>query len=211
MALPATDSFTDTTGTQLADHGTSWTQNIGLHDIISNACAPDAIGENLAHWNADTFANDQYAQATVISLDAGGKNGVAVRVAASAGDGYALEFDTSTIKIVRLDAGVITELGASFTIPSSTDKIRLEISGTILDYLLDTGSGFVSQGTRTDSTFSSGSAGVAGRGNTGSALIDDWEGGDLAAGSGRIMSSLANRGGLAGIGGIAGDGGGLAG
>ena len=34
---------------------------------------------------------------------------------------------------------------------------------------------------------------------------------DAAGGSGRIMSSLANRGGLAGVGGIAGKGGGLAG
>ena len=183
-ALPATDSFTDSNGTHLADHGTSWTQNNGIHDIISNACSPDDLADNLAHWNADSFANDQYAQATVVGLHSVAKIGVAVRVAAAAANGYGLIYNNSNIRIVRSDTGTFTTLGATFTVPSATDKIRLEISGTTLDYLLDTGGGFVSQGTRTDATYSSGSAGVAGEGNSGSASIDDWEGGDLAGGGG---------------------------
>ncbi len=89
MALPATEAFTNSNGTQLTTHSSNWTLNSGDFDIQSNALSPDAAStENGAHWNADTFDDDQYAQATLVDQFNSRTIGVAVRCHATADTYY---------------------------------------------------------------------------------------------------------------------------
>ena len=89
MALPATDAFTGTNGTALTTYSANWTYNKGTFGIHTNAlcCTVDGF-DAAAHWNADTFGNDQYARATVTAIDSLAYVGVAVRCHASAETWY---------------------------------------------------------------------------------------------------------------------------
>lgn len=184
MALPATESFTDTTGTALTTHSASWSLNIGDFSIQSNELAANGVlAADLcaARWNADAFPSDQYAQATLSSKGAviNARIGVGVRIATDGSANYYglyYDDDASETTMFKVIAGVWSAIGAVFAGNRIVgDVLRLEIVGTTLQYFLNG----VSQGTRTDSDLSSGSAGVVGRGLTTGHRIDNWEGGSL--------------------------------
>jgi len=181
MALPATDSFTDSNGTQLTAHSSDWTLNSGDFDIQSNACAPDAGGELGAHWNADVFDDDQYAEGEIKAVAANRAIGVACRCATNASENYYGWYSTSSNSYVfKVVADSWTSLGSGSAF-SASDVIRLEVSGTTLTPMV----GGVEEdppGAQTDATFESGSAGVSGYNDSVDARIDDWEGGDLGGG-----------------------------
>jgi hypothetical protein len=188
MALPATETFTDTNGTALATHNASWTVNSGSFVVQDNGCCPTGSGvENLARWNADTFNNDQYSQCVAAILATGGvQAGVAVRVSTSGAEtAYGCYWDNTTAYIFKNVAGTWEQLGATVTPPTAGQLVRLEVSGTTLTLKYD-GS---TQTTRTDSAISSGAAGLAGYSSGGSGYLDDWEGGNLSAGGGTPPSS----------------------
>ncbi len=183
MALPATDAFTDTDDTALTAHGTSWTANAGALRIFENRLEGNSASANCAaHWNADVFANDQYAFITITELN-GPLLGVCLRAHASAETYYRLMANENDVEIAKFITGTETLLGAGFAGVGSGDKIKLEIVGTTLEYFKDTGGGWVTQGTRSDSAISSGSAGVAGTDadNSFPTTADDWEGGNLGS------------------------------
>lgn len=180
MALPATDTFTGSNGTQITAHSGSWTLNAGDFDIQSNALAPDSGGNECgAHWNADTFDDDQYAEATYVAGQALFATGIAVRCHASAATYYGFYIDPfsgTNSYLFKQVAGSWTQIGSNIGNPATSSVIRLEAEGTTLR-VIDDGSTIR---TSTDSSISSGYAGVAGYGDTTGARIDNWEGGNLA-------------------------------
>jgi hypothetical protein len=191
MALPATDSFTDSNGTALTSHSANWTQNNGAFDIQSNALAPNNSGdESGAHWNADAFDNDQYAEgvATGFAGNDGIAIGLAVRCHASADTYYGFYGDSysgSGSYLFKMVSGTWTQIGDTGANWEDGDTVWLEVEGTTLTPKVN-GSTDPDIGAQTDSSIASGSAGLSGYNDGAANLIDDWEGGNLGAGPGGI-------------------------
>ena len=125
--------------------------------------------------NADVFGDDQYSEFT---LAAEGSPATYVGPACrlnSSGNGYG--FLSGNNAIYRLDAGVFTSIGTTSATWAATDVIRMEALGDVIT-IYQNG---VSVGSATDSTYSSGSAGLLGSPTTGVG-IDLWEGGNLGGG-----------------------------
>jgi hypothetical protein len=184
MGLPATDSFTDTNGVQLTSHSSDWTLNAGDLDVQSNALAPDDAGDSMAHWNADAFDDDQYAQATVVAISGSVWIGVSVRAHASAHTGYCYSGDDDEREISKFVAGSYTSISyygsGGFSV---NDDIRIEAESTTITPVLNASTD-TNVGAQTDAAISSGSAGVCGYSDSEDSRIDDWEGGDLGGGGG---------------------------
>jgi hypothetical protein len=180
MALPATDTFTGTDYTALQTYSASWSISAGGFQIFTNSVFGTGGTDNLAYWNADAFNADQYSQAVAsTNVGTGVYMGVAVRASAST-NGYVFYFDSSTGYISSIVGGAETVLGSTITAPAEGVEVRLEVSGTTLEVFYND----VSQGTRTSSAHSSGSAGIYGYGTSASAhRVDAWEGGNLGAAS----------------------------
>lgn len=193
MSLPATDAFTDTTGTLLTAHGTSWTDNNGRFDIESNQICNDAgtlMATVASHWNADVFNNDQYGQLVVSRTGTGDffYLGPSVRCASGATVTFYFFWNgPDENRLGKVVAGTETQIGASGTswVPSNGSLTqRLEVSGSTLTPLIN-GSTTGTPGVQTDASIASGSAGIAGWSfNSGNRLFtqgDNWEGGNLGA------------------------------
>ena len=183
-ALPATDAFTDDDWTGLTTHSANWTLNGGGFDIYSNQVSPANVSDNSgAHWNAESFADDQYAEIVLSTTTTGFIYiGAAVRVASGATETYyGFYANSSDTKLVKLVAGSETQLGSDGAGLSADDVVRIEASGTTITPLVND----VEQdppGAQTDATIESGSGGICGYGANTTVLGDDWEAGDLAAG-----------------------------
>jgi hypothetical protein len=194
-ALPATDSFTTGSDQALTTYSSSWTINQGNFIVLaaSDDCASDDAGDTSAHWNADSFNADQYAEATISAIGAARYIGVSVRNAASAATFYSWVGDSGDASYLsKYVAGSYTDLGSGNTF-SASNVIRLEAEGTTITPYIN-GSTTGTPGAQTDSAISSGSAGVGGAG--GSAYvsrIDDWQGGNLRSGQfGAVVQSGTN-------------------
>ena len=156
MALPATDSFTNSNGTALQSHNSNWTINVGAFDIQSNGCHPNSSAtEEMAHWSGDSFDADQYSDATWVDGAAFTYVGVAARVAASAHTGYEFVSDSNDASYFgKFVSGSYTEFSSGAVFDAS-DVVRIEADGTtIAAYLND-----VEWDSTTDSAISNGSAG----------------------------------------------------
>ena len=186
MALPASDSFTGTNGTGLTSYSASWTYNYGsgTHlQIQSNGVfcsrASDAA---TARWNADTFNADQYAQVTMAAVGNGGYYGPAVRISTSGADTcYYIEVDSSDGSyLFKTVSGSGTQLGSTAGTAANADVWRLEASGTTITPKKN-GSTTGTPGAQTDSSISSGAAGLHAWGTATGSRMDDWSGGNLGA------------------------------
>src|SRR6185437_1448948 len=131
--LPATDSFTGTNGSALS---ASWTANHGTFNIQNNsACIASAGSTEMAHWNADTFANDQYAQGNIsLSGTSGDFVGLGVRIAAAAETGYVFQCQgpqgaVNGCTLYRGSAGSYTQLG-QWTSPTTGDLMQITVTGS---------------------------------------------------------------------------------
>lgn len=186
MALPATATFTATNGVQvnsLADwDGCAAGVNGDGLDIQTNAAQADLAGRTHGDWwVSDTFANNQYSQATVVGIATGVYVGVGVRMSGTSGSQdlsgylfYGTDTDSGLDKYVdgaydsTLDTGIAFEAG---------DIIRIEISGNAITCKING----ATELSYTDSTspITSGAAGICAYAD-GASQIDDWEGGDLS-------------------------------
>ena len=184
MALPATDNFNGTTGDALTTYSSNWTINDGGFDIQSSAVAPDAAGgDHCAHWNADTFDDDQYSEITRVAVGTTWF-GVTVRASTSAADTFYIYRASSSAKeLNRVLVGARITLASDATGVSVNDVQRIEAEGTTITPMLN-GSEDTGVGAQTDSSISSGAAGIGGFGNSTTTRGDDWEGGDLGGGGG---------------------------
>jgi hypothetical protein len=182
MSLPATDNFNRADG----GVGANWTalQNSGAvasgHEVASNQVRGAASGFCYSRWNADVFNADHYSQAVGVNIATGFYLGPMVRMPASgAVEGYWWMVNAGgTGTLYRVDGGLFTSVQASVPLPADASVVKLTATGTGLA-LYDDG---VQVGTTaTDATYASGSAGICNLRDVPIALMDDWEGGNMAA------------------------------
>jgi len=181
----ATESFTNTNGTELFTHSASWQIANALSSdfvIDSNALrTPFNRGITLAAYYAGTFAADQYAEAKITQVgSASQRMGVAVR--AGAGSAYVLQAGSSGWVLAKLVNYGYVELGTGAWTLSAGDVVRVEASGTTITAKRN-GSTVT---TVTDASHASGNPGVSGEGSAASGtytLLDDWVGDDLTSAS----------------------------
>lgn len=168
-----TDNFNRADENPLAGN---WTTPAGQFQIFSNQLyTASGVTSHYAYWNANTFANNQYASLKVITVSANWQSiGPAVRIQNTGANGYYVSWhDTNVLTLFVTVAGTDTSLGTSTAV--ATDVIRIEASGTSISVKKN---GSVVIGPVTDSNFSSGKAGVGGSGGA-AGVADDWAGGDL--------------------------------
>ena len=196
MALPATDNFTGSNGTQLTTYSGSWTLNTGDFDIQTNALAADSSGnESGAHWNADSFGNDQYAIITLAAVSSA-YVGPAVRCAASGATYYGWSISNYDAYGFKQVSGTWTQLYNNGTAGAASNTMRIEAEGTSIRFIKNGSTLY----TATDSAIGSGSSGVSGYGDSSTCRMDDWEGGNIGAaaitgtGSGAILFSASSAG-----------------
>lgn len=182
MTLPATDTFTGTNGTALTTYSANWVLNFGNFAITSNAIRGNSASNiSMAHWQADTFANNQYAQGTISSFSGAGSIGVAVRCASGAtATGYVFYTDTGSSYLFKYVAGSFTQLATGSALANG-NTMRLEVSGTTLSAFVN--GALWNSTTYTDSSISTGYAGLGAYSNVTTMSLDSWEGGNLATDS----------------------------
>lgn len=192
MALPATDNF------NRASLGANWTQRRSFDGdvlIVTSTHAQGGFPDAQATWNADTFPDDQYAQAklaawgTVYAQWAG----PVVRMTGSKPTStdtrsfYAYEaYDgggATEHRIRKLVSGTQTVIWSEATTAfANGDTLRLEVQGTTLRAYRN---GSLVR-TETDSSLTSGEAGVTAGADVG---LDDFEAGALTAAGGQAPRS----------------------
>ena len=156
MALPFSDSMTDTNGTNITTHDSGYTVLEGACDIQSNTAQGNAAGYNFIAWTADTFEDDQSSEA-IIDFDvedAAIATGPSVRLATGT-DGYSYTSTGATTGLYRFDNTSGTALGGAGSSWADTDEVRLEMVGSAVEAFLND----VSDISETDSTYTSGDAG----------------------------------------------------
>jgi hypothetical protein len=98
MSLPATDTFTSASDQALTTYSSSWTNNHGAFQVLGatdDVKSNTSSDETCAHWNADAFGNDQYAQVKITAVSGDTPMGPAVRCYASANTYYGYYGDSS--------------------------------------------------------------------------------------------------------------------
>jgi hypothetical protein len=170
----ATDNFA-TSSVYLSSYP-NWTTTEGSFYVSSpNHLQPSGAAQDLAFWNANSFPNNQWAQATIVAL---GTEFIGVAVRVSTGShGYDCVAGPSSVAI-RLHNGVGTDTtlwtGAAFT---PGDVMYCSASGTTIT-LTETGASPQTHGV-TDATLASGSAGLGGYSSDVATLLSNFSGGSL--------------------------------
>lgn len=188
MTLPATDAFTAASDAALQTYSANWTISAGAFQVLaaSDVVCPYSNGvESGAFWNADAFAANQYAQGALTGIvDSGSAIGVAVRCTAG-GNYYGLYYGAGAgggLYLFKMVGGAWIEIAsATVGIWSVGDVIRLEVEGTTLTPKRN-GVLIAAIGTKTDSSLSSGAAGLSGYDALSECNLDNWEGGNLGGG-----------------------------
>lgn len=163
--------------------GSNWTSLGGAGTISSNQYAcPGTAG--LDYYNGGTPGAACFTQITArTNVASANYHGPLLRLDTGVFNWYEVNWDTGNARVNRVDGGVGTLLGGTFTPPSSGDVVRLEMrSSTISVYYNDT-----LQVTRTDSTYSAaGRSGLIALGTSG--RLDDFATGTLPTISGATPS-----------------------
>ena len=169
MALPASDAFTSAGDSTLQAYSASWTINSGAYSVngTDDEAFPNASSDCIAHWNADTFGNDQYAEVVFGNLGTYW-SGAGVRAAVSAASTYGFWTDGSgaNTELFKIVTGTWTQLGSSGSVAwAAGNTLRIEASGTTITPYRN-GSVYSSIGAQTDSALSSGYGGMTGWGQS---------------------------------------------
>lgn len=189
MALPKTETFTDSDATLLDAHDANWVfvDDGGPFDsewtITSNSAYSSKSAQAQCWWAGDTFDDDQYAEAEVVAIDDSvtGQFGVCCR---SDTGGTTRTYYFFTFRnfaggsqiLGKVVAGTETVLDSTSGDLSVNDIIRIEAEGTTIRALVND-SEILSV---TDSSISSGAAGLAATNMTVTGnRLDNWEGGNL--------------------------------
>lgn len=191
MAFPTTgllDNFNRSNESPLGNGdwtGPLWSGDPEMELNSNQAQAESAFGNS--YWSAATFGADVEVFVTWATVSSGIQLYLRVASPGTSGiDGYYVEANSGDgdYKIVRVDNESETQLGSvisgSF---SNGDRLGAEmISDTITAYL-DTGGGFSSAGSRTDSTYSA-AGNIAILGYATGDVVDDFSGGTVVVGGG---------------------------
>jgi hypothetical protein len=190
----ATDNFNRI---DAADIGATWDvmTTETAFEIASNAAAPQNPSADCGEtYNGVTFANNQYSQVTLAnSVSTGGAGtgvGVTVRASAVARTYYRVVCASAGTELGVMNAGSYTALKSDATAWTVGDTVRLEVSGTSLT--VKRNGSTISALSTTDSAIASGRAGIANSGISSAGVrVDDWDGGDLVAGSSSVSPSVS--------------------
>ena len=131
MALPASDAFAGSG----ALNSTNWTEYSAGWSTLSGVAEATAGIPSMAFWKLDAFANDQYAQVTMGTLDVGTDtgSGPAVRCLADGSCIFAQTSTTETRLYQRSGASTYTQLGSTITDATriqSADTCYIQVVGT---------------------------------------------------------------------------------
>lgn len=178
----ATDNFNRADAANL---GANWSDsvesiaNAANADIVSNQAVNDLDHDNDNFWNANSFANNQYSQITVKTIDSGTDAFSGVLVRGNASDYVFAQMNkfSARYQMYWYNGGAYTSLGTYDVVPAVNDVLRLEAIGTTFNFYLN---GILRITATNGSAPSSGSPGfiVSGSTDAGNAL-DDWSGGDI--------------------------------
>lgn len=171
FSLPATDSFSS--GAALS---ASWTEIQNSFGVSGGVATGNNSNYNIAKWTADAPSVDHYVQAKLMTT---AYPSVCVRMAGTSlatFDGYCLmrRVDETNAHLYRYDDGTPTQLGADFGTMSDSTVGKLAVSGTTLTVYY----AGVSQGTRSDATYS-GTSTTGGILSFAAGQFDDFEIGDV--------------------------------
>lgn len=197
MSILATDDFNRANN---ADLGANWTVNTGesAWKIVSNSAeptTPSGAGDHSERYTGITWPNNQYVQAKVVAANGGSDSndegvGISLRCASGARTYYRVIIcdgsSTNNVGISKQIAGSYTNLGFRSQTFAANGVLYAEIVGTTLQVKwngTNLGASF------TDSSIASGSPGVSLSSNLFTAILDDWEGGDLSAAIGSLLRS----------------------
>lgn len=199
MALPATDTFLQSTGStqSIAVYG-SWAVLEGGFNVRSGVGRAEGTGGtyNTARWTADTFDADQYAIVTLDAPASATYPGPAVRCQSGANTSYHCEVDNGgTLYVSKNLAGTQSTLTTRTLSVANGDRVKLEVSGggatvTLRVYhaLAASPNTFTQLGADvTDSSspiVTAGAAGIFQYSASTSTGIAAWEGGNLGGGGG---------------------------
>lgn len=195
MGVIATDNFNRANETPLSGGG-NWSLSFGDNpwDLSGNVVVPRFLSQDcIMHYTAGTWPNDQYSKADLtVTATVGGDQGVGltVRGTTAATTYYRAVADhaaSSNVSIAKMVAAVHTTLTSGTFTWTDGATWELRVQGTTLTFICN-GTTVL---TTTDSAIASGKPGIALSSNVTAASIDNWEGGDFAAGGGAKKRMLA--------------------
>lgn len=185
-SVVATDNFNradGALGANWSEAASAYTDNVPV--IASNQAKSGGEGsyDNAVFWNANSFANAQYAKAVISTLPSSGTSLMGVTVRSSASDyvlcQYKRDSGSNKNRLYWFNAGAYTAIALQNTTTfASNDTIELEADGSTFTMY------------KNGTSILSGSNGSAP--STGSAgftmydldeRLDDWEGGDMVSAS----------------------------
>ncbi len=185
MSVLATDNFNRSNINPLDGSWTNGGNGGIIFQIVSNQVTPVAPLDRdcWSYYNGVTWPNDQYSQAVCFTGSGGGGQGPGLVVRQDSNIAvstrYRLAVSTAGVNNVELAkaiAGVFTLIWDRTTSLSSGDAAKLEAQGTTLRAYIN---GSQLGADATDSSISSGKAGLFYSSTESSAAIDNWEGGDF--------------------------------
>lgn len=164
----------------LGDYSLSWIPNgeqSGIQ-VESAVVYPNSDIDTGYHWQDSTFGDDQFAQVVVAASAPDLFIGPAVRMDAGSLATYYGYYASSTARyLIKSVDGVITQLGSTTTSGvAATDVLRLEIIGNRLTPFKN-GVKDTAVGAHTDTTLTTGSAGLAALGIGTGTSLSSWEAG----------------------------------
>lgn len=185
-SVVATDDFNRADGglgANWSEAATAYTDNQPV--IVSNEVKSGGEGsyDNASYWNANSFANDQYAKARISALPASGTSLMGVMVRGNGTDycfnQYKRDSGSNKSRIYWFNAGAYTAIALQNTTTFATnDTIELEVEGTT--YTMYKNGVSILSGSNASAP-SSGSAGLTVYDLD--ERLDDWEGGDMVSAS----------------------------
>lgn len=192
-----TESFTGSSGTDLADLGTGWTRADGSNGMAqingSNQLKANTTDSSGALYYIDTGTADHYAQHVTkkLSWSSSIPFGSVVRGVDRSNYIGARVVTGSGAELYKRVSGTFTLVGSYSYTPALDDVVKLEISGTSVTCYVNGVSrvtGTVSDGVFTGVT----KAGLVPRGSTGDPWLDDWECTSSGGGGGVVGPLLGN-------------------
>ncbi len=210
MAQFASDSFTGTSGTELAAYSANWTKHTASGSeqaVISDAnrLRPNSSGMSLYYHSGTPAGADYEVSADFYAQSADGGDGncaVTGRTSTSANTLYLAQYVGLTIdawRLFKIVSGTATQLGSSVaqSFTAGTSKaVKLRMVGTTIE-LYKEGSGSPSVSTTDSAITAAGKAGLRVLGNTtyGNSVglhLDTFSADDVSSGvSGTLAATLA--------------------
>lgn len=182
MTVLAQDSFTYSDGSleQVSSFNFDSKNSTNMIQVASNAIYAGQIWLlGTYQWTGNTFPDDQYAQLYItFGADLNDSRlGPAVRVGATGWNCYAYEVSSVYRGVNKVVASSVTNL-TNYTGAGSSATYRLECRGTVIRPMID-GVLDSNLGQTSDSSLSSGYAGLYSFSLNANNVGDNWEGGDF--------------------------------